>query len=117
FLLSVIVPSQELALGAAFAIWLVLEALIDSLLLGVLVQHRLPAEVVVGLALLNPLQAFRTASILVFDPQLTVFGPISFTMLETFGSTSLLVWSLAWPVCIGIACALVGVRVFSRRDI
>lgn len=116
-LLSVLAPSQELALGAALALWLALEALIDSLLLGVLVQQRLPAEIVVGLALLNPLQAFRTASFLVFDPQLTLLGPISFTILDVFGRIALLIWALAWPISVGIGSAFVGSRIFSRRDI
>jgi ABC-2 type transport system permease protein len=115
--ISVLAPSQELALGAAFALWLLLEALLDSLLLGLLVQHRLPPEAVMGLALVNPLQAFRTAAIAVFDPQLTVLGPISLALNDLFGRTTLLVWALVWPLAIGVGSAAVGAFAFRRRDI
>lgn len=115
-LISVVVASQEMALGAAFALWLVIEALIDSLLLGLLVKQRLPPELLLGLALLNPIQAFRTAGIAVFDPNLTVLGPISYTLLEMVGRTPLLIWSIVWPIAIGFACAVAGGMIFVRKD-
>lgn len=116
-LLSVVAPTQEVALGSAFVVWLTSEALVDALLLGLLVKQRLPPEAVVGLALLNPLQAFRTAAVAVFDPELTVFGPISLTILETFGRGPLLAWALLWPFFLGAAAALVGAWLFVRKDI
>jgi ABC-2 type transport system permease protein len=116
-LVSVVAPTQEIALGAAFVLWLASEAMIDALLLGLLVKQRLPPEVVVGLALLNPLQAFRTASIALFDPELTVFGPISLTILETYGRAPLLAWAALWPLVLGTAAALLGAWLFVRKDV
>jgi ABC-2 type transport system permease protein len=115
-LISVVAASQEMALGTAFALWLVIEALIDSLLLGLLVKQRLPPELLLTLALLNPIQAFRTAGIAVFDPNLTVLGPISYTLLEMVGRTPLLIWSIVWPVAVGVACAIAGAMIFVRKD-
>lgn len=57
-------------------IWLVLVALLDLLLLSVLMRSQFDPAFVVGLALANPLQTFRTASMIPFlDPQLIRWGP------------------------------------------
>jgi ABC-2 type transport system permease protein len=116
-IISVIAPNQEFAIGLAFAFWLLVEAAIDSLLLGLLVKGRLLAEVVVGLALLNPIQAFRTASIALFDPELTSLGSISLTMIDTIGKTGLIMWAIGWPLLLGGICAWVGQEIFRKSDI
>lgn len=116
-IISVIAPNQEFAIGLAFAFWLLVEAAIDSLLLGLLVKGRLLAEVVVGLALLNPIQAFRTASIALFDPELTSLGSISLTMLDTIGKSGLIMWAIGWPLLLGGICAWVGKEIFRKSDI
>jgi ABC-2 type transport system permease protein len=116
-LISVTASNQEFAIGLAFALWLLFEAAIDSLLLGLLVKGRLMAEVVVGLALLNPIQAFRTASIALFDPELTTLGSISFTLLDSVGKWGLMVWAIGWPLMIGVISAWLGKEIFQKRDI
>ncbi len=115
-LISVLSRSQEMAVGAAFTIWLTMEALIDALLLGLMVQQRLPATTVIGAALINPLQAFRTAAIALFDPELTILGPISYTLLAELGTEGLLAWALTWPTVVGVVAASIGAWVFVRRD-
>lgn len=116
-LISVAAPSQELAIGLAFGIWLFVEALVDALLLGFLVKNQVPPEVALSLAMLNPVQAFRLASFVLFDPQLTVLGPISYTLLDMFGRTGLLVWALVWPTTLGIVSVVIGGRLFTKRDL
>jgi ABC-2 type transport system permease protein len=115
--ISVTASNQEFAIGLAFALWLLFEAAIDSLLLGLLVKGRLMAEVVVGLALLNPIQAFRTASIALFDPELTTLGSISFTLLDSIGKWGLMVWAIGWPLLLGAVFAWFGKEIFRKRDI
>ncbi len=114
---SVLAKNQEMALGVAFAIWITCEALIDSLVLGLLVQNRLSPEVVISLALLNPVQAFRTAAIGVFDVQFSILGPISHTILDVFGRSNILVWACAWPFLLGMGFAIAGAVLFSRKDL
>jgi ABC-2 type transport system permease protein len=116
-LISVAVPSQEVAIGLAFGLWIAVEALVDALLLGFLVKNQLPPEMVLSMALMNPIQAFRLASFVLFDPQLTILGPVSHTLLETFGRTALLNWALLWPLFLGMACAIVGARLFTKKDL
>lgn len=116
-LISILSLSQETSLASAFLIWLSFEAMIDGLLLGLLVKEQLPARVVIGLALLNPLQAFRVAAISLFDPQLTSLGPISFTIFDHLGGNMVLIWAVVWPVVLGLICAWWGARSFLNRDL
>lgn len=116
-LLSVYSRTQEMSLGLAFILWLVFEGLIDALLLGLMVKQRVPAEVILGAAFINPLQAFRMAAIALFDPELTVLGPIAYTIIEKIGLTSLLSWAVAWPLMAGLALAMLGYRGFRKRDL
>ncbi len=116
-LISIVSASQESALGTAFGVWLTLEALIDALLLGVLIRQQLKTELVLGAALLNPIQAFRTASVALFDPEMSILGPLSYTLIDTLGPAGLLAWALAWPTVVGLCAAGLGYRIFTRSDI
>ena len=114
---SILSATQESALGSAFGIWMLLEALIDALLLGALIRQQVRAEWVLGAALLNPIQAFRTASVALFEPEMSVLGPLSYTLVDTLGRGGLLAWALAWPTVVGLAAAAFGYRVFRRSDV
>ena len=115
--LSVYAKTQEMALGLAFVLWMFFEALIDALLLGLMLKERLMAEVILGVAFLNPLQSFRMAAIALFDPELTILGPISYTIIEKIGLNSLLLWAVFWPAVLGIAFAFIGYKRFKRNDL
>lgn len=117
FLLSVYSRTQEMSLGLAFILWLVFEGLIDALLLGLMVKQRVLAEVILGVAFFNPLQAFRMAAIALFDPELTVLGPIAYTIIEKIGLTYLLSWAVVWPLIAGLIFATLGYRGFKKRDL
>lgn len=116
-LLSVYSRSQEMALGLAFILWLVFEGLMDALLLGLMVKQRVLAEVILGAAFFNPLQAFRMAAIALFDPELTVLGPIAYTIIEKIGVNKLLAWAVLWPSFAGLLLAYLGFAGFKKRDL
>ena len=115
--ISAVARSVDVAQGAAFALWLVLILFLDLILLGVLIQQRVPAETVVGLALANPLQVFRTAALMLFDPDLVLLGPAAFVIIDAFGKTGYLIYSLAYPTALGIAAAALGYWRFRRGDL
>lgn len=117
FLISALARSTEVALGASLLIWLVLVALLDLLLLSVLIQQRFVPEFVVAIALANPLQSFRTASMILFDPQLILLGPSSYVILDHFGVRSYVIWAMAYPVALGVALAGMGFWRFCRSDL
>ncbi|WP_319823519.1 ABC transporter permease [Thalassovita sp.] len=117
FLISSLSRSTEVALGLSLLVWLALVALLDLLLLSVLIQQRVVPDVVIGIALANPLQAFRTASMILFDPQLILLGPSSYVILDHFGVTGYVVWAMAYPAALGAVLAGVGYWRFSRSDL
>ena len=116
-LVSSIARSVDVAQGAAFVIWLVLVLFLDLILLGVMVQERVAPETAVAFALANPLQVFRTGAMLLFDPELVLLGPSAFVILDAFGRTGYLAWTLGYPTALGTLCAALGFRWFRRRDL
>ncbi len=115
-LLSTLARSADVAQGAAFVVWLTLLLFLDLILLGVLIQHHLPAETAVAIALANPMQTFRTASMMLFDPQLVLLGPSAYVILDFFGP-AYIAWAMLYPLLIGTACAWLGYAVFRRGDL
>lgn len=117
FLISSVARSADVAQTAAFALWLVLLALLDLILLGMLVRGQAPEELAVSIALLNPLQVFRTGSMLLFDKQLVLLGPSAWLILDRFGEIGYLVWAAVYPALLGMAAAAAGFFLFRRGDL
>lgn len=116
-LISTMARSSDVATGAAFIVWLALLLFLDLILLGTLVKEGLPADSVIAIALANPLQVFRTAAMMLFDPQLVMLGPSAYVILDHFGETGYLVWALFYPLVLGFVCAWVGYLLFRRGDL
>jgi ABC-2 type transport system permease protein len=116
-LISTLSRSTDVAQGAAFLVWLLLLLFLDLILLGVMIREGLPAETAVGIALANPMQSFRTASMLLFDPQLVLLGPSAYVILDNFGRTGYLVWALSHPIIVGLLGAGAGFMAFRRGDL
>ncbi|NRP13279.1 hypothetical protein XMM379_002640 [Aliiroseovarius sp. xm-m-379] len=117
FLLSSLSRSTEIALGASLLIWLMLVALLDLLFLSILIKAQFIPEFVIGIALANPLQSFRTASMILFDPQLILLGPASYVILDNFGVVGYVLWALSYPTALGLIFAGLGFWRFSRSDL
>ena len=116
-LISSIARSADVAQGAAFIVWLFLLLFMDLILLGVMIQEGLPPETAVMISLINPLQVFRTAAMMLFDPQLVLLGPAAYIILDIFGSSGYLWWSLIYPLILGSLSALLGYQLFKRGDL
>ncbi|OMG52552.1 ABC transporter permease [Azonexus hydrophilus] len=116
-LISAVARSTDMAQGAAFMIWLVLLLFLDLILLGVMIQGRVDPEIAVTLALVNPLQVFRTAALAMFDPQLIVLGPSAYVILDLFGADGFRLFALAYPAALGIGSAALGYFLFRRGDL
>jgi len=95
----------------------VLLLFIDLILLGVIIKDQMPPETVVAVALINPLQVFRTATMLLFDPQLMLMGPAAYVILDAFGQIGYLVYAVAYPLVVGSVCAALGFVVFRKGDL
>ncbi|MDP1635486.1 MAG: ABC transporter permease subunit [Gallionellaceae bacterium] len=116
-LISALARSTDVAQGAAFMLWLTLLLFLDLILLGVMIQGHVQPEIVVGIALANPLQVFRTAALALFDPQLIVLGPSAYVILDTFGVAGYKLFALLYPAAIGALCAGAGYLFFKRGDL
>jgi len=116
-LVSTLARSSDVATGSAFLIWLFLLLFLDLILLGSLIKQGLPPETIIGIALANPLQVFRTGAMLLFDPQLVLLGPSAYVILDNFGETGYLVWALLYPLLLGSLTAWLGYRLFRKGDL
>lgn len=116
-LISTLARTADVAQGAAFIVWLTLILFLDLILLGVMIREHLPPETAVALALLNPLQVFRTAAMMLFDPQLVLLGPTAFVILDTFGHGGYLAWAMIYPLLLGTVSAAIGFFLFRRGDL
>jgi ABC-2 type transport system permease protein len=115
--ISAVARSVDVAQGAAFLIWLVMILFLDLVLLGVMIKGHVVPELVVGIALANPLQAFRSAALLLFDPQLVLLGPAAFVILDAFGHDGFLAYAMGYPAGVGLLCAAAGYLRFRRGDL
>ncbi len=117
FFLSTILKSTDIALGASFVVWIILLAFIDIALMGLMLQNRVSDDVVITLAMLNPIEVFRIGAISLFDPELTVIGPVAYYLLDTLGSTMLIVYAFVYPIVIGLLLSYIGYIAFRKKDL
>ena len=117
FFISSFVKSSEVALGISFFIWIFLLAFIDIALISLMMQNRFSEGLIITIALLNPMEIFRVAAISLFDPELTVMGPVAFYILDIFKQSTFVLFSIAYPVILGIVFAMFGYRIFSKKDL
>ena len=109
--------SQDIAVSTAFIIWLFLVAFIDLILIGIMLRMRGNPSLIIGLGMLNPLQVFRTGSLILFDPQLTVMGTASYYVLDTVNRGVFIAFSIFYPIVLGFIFAFFGNRYFNRNDV
>jgi len=117
FFISTLVKSHDIALGLSFSVWIFLLAFIDVALIGLMMQNRVPDGVVISIAMLNPLEAFRIGAIALFDPELTVIGPVAYYLLDTLGHNLLILYALLYPIIVGVIFAISGYLLFSKKDL
>ena len=117
FFVSSIVKSSEMALGISFFVWIFLLAFIDIALISLMLQNRMSEGLIISIAFLNPMEVFRVAAISLFDPELTVMGPVAFYILDTMNQGVFILLSILYPVLLGIVFAFLGYKVFTKNDL
>ncbi len=86
FLISAAVSKSATAVGLALFLWLILVFFGDLGLMGTAIVLRMGVSELFAMALLNPLQLFKMASILAIRSNLEVLGPAGVYALRTYGS-------------------------------
>ena len=117
FFVSSIVKSAEISLGIAFFIWIFLLAFIDIALISLMLQNRVSEGLIIFISLINPMETFRVAAISLFDPELTVMGPVAYYILDTFNQKVFVLFSILYPIILGILFATFGYLTFAKKDL
>jgi len=117
FFVSTIVKSSDIAVGSSFMIWIVLLAFIDIALIGLMLQGRASDGLIISIALLNPIEVFRIGAISLFDPELTVIGPVAYYLLDTLGAKLLMMYSIFYPIILGLIFSFLGYITFKKKDL
>ena len=117
FFISSFVKSSEVALGISFFVWIFLLAFIDIALISLMMQNRYEESMIIAIALINPMEIFRVAAISLFDPELTVMGPVAFYILDTFNQWAFVLFSILYPVLLGLVFSVFGYKIFSKKDL
>jgi len=117
FFISSIVKSTDIALGVSFIVWIVLLGFIDIALIGLMLQNRIDDNLIILVAMLNPIEVFRIGAISLFDPELTVIGPVAYYLLDSLGRVMLIVYTIVYPIILGLIFAFLGFLIFKKRDL
>ncbi len=117
FFISSFVKSSEVALGLSFFIWIFLLAFIDIALISLMMQERMNSGLIIFISLINPMEIFRVAAISLFDPQLTVMGPVAFYILDSMSQSLFVFISIGYPLVLGLVFAFLGYKIFEKKDL
>jgi Cu-processing system permease protein len=116
FLVSTLASRVGVALGIALFAWLVFVLLGDLGLMGSALMMKLSTRTLLGLAIANPVQAFKIASLMGLNATLDILGPAGMYAATMYGESLvrlLIAILLAWT----LAPLLVSGFVFSRRSV
>ncbi len=117
FLISSIVKSSEIALGLSFFVWIFLLAFIDIALISLMMQNRLSEELIIAISLINPMEVFRVSAISLFDPELTVMGPVAYYILDNIQLSWFIFFSIVYPTLLGVGFSFFGFKIFTKTDL
>lgn len=101
FLISSATSKSATAVGIALFLWLLLVFFGDLGLMGTAIVLRIDVEQLLALAMINPLQLFKMAAILLIRSDLDILGPAGVYAIRTYGSqllALLLAILLAWTI-------------------
>jgi len=108
-LISSTVKSASTALGMALFVWLAVVFLGDLGVMGTVVATRLPVGALFATVIINPVEAFRLASVVALDGSLDALGPAGTYAVDRFGdgiATIAVGVMVAWTVISGAVAVL-----------
>lgn len=85
FIVSVYSGKASKAIGVSVFLWLLFIILGDLGIMGTTIAMDLGIKQVFVLALLNPAEVFKIASVLVLSPRYEILGPVGIYAVRTFG--------------------------------
>ena len=76
-------------------------AFIDIALISLMMSQRFNEQLIIFIAMINPMEIFRVAAISLFDPELTVMGPVAFYILDSMNQYTFVILSILYPLILG----------------
>jgi len=120
FLISVFSKKAAKATGIAVFLWLVFIVIGDLGIMGSTVAMDLGIKQVFILALFNPTEVFKIASVLTLSPRFEVLGPVGIYAFKTFGREGLfylLLSVMALWILIPLGYAFLSFSVIKREEL
>ncbi|HSC35746.1 MAG TPA: ABC transporter permease subunit [Thermodesulfobacteriota bacterium] len=120
FVVSVFSGKASKAIGIAVFLWLLFIILGDLGIMGTAAVMDLGIKQVFVLAVLNPAEVFKIASVLLLSPRYEILGPVGVYAVRTFGSGGivlLLVSILSLWTIVPLALAHLTFSVFRREEL
>lgn len=105
------------ALGVAIFAWLVMVFIGDLGLMGTAAATNMPVGVLFGVALLNPVEAFRLTALTAFSGSLDVLGPAGIFAVDTLGTWLLPVLVLALLAWVVVPAVVAWARFNGKSDL
>ncbi len=117
FLISALSRRAGVAIGIGLFLWLAFVFLGDLGLMGTALALKLPIEPLFLLALANPLQVFKMASILDINATLDILGPAGIFAMQEFGRRLRFVFLGVMALWIVLPALLAYVRFAAKNDL
>lgn len=117
FLISALSRRAGVAIGIGLFLWLAFVFLGDLGLMGTALALKLPIEQLFLLALVNPLQVFKMASILDINATLDILGPAGIFAMQEFGHRLRFVFLGVMALWIVLPALLAYVRFAAKNDL
>ncbi len=117
FLISALSRRAGVAIGIGLFLWLAFVFLGDLGLMGTAIAFKLPIEQLFLLALANPLQVFKMASILDINATLDILGPAGIFAMQEFGRRLRFVFLGVMALWIVLPALLAYVRFAAKNDL
>jgi Cu-processing system permease protein len=117
FLISALSRRASVAIGIGLFLWLAFVFLGDLGLMGTALAFKLPIEQLFLLALANPLQVFKMASILDINATLDILGPAGIFAMQEFGRRLRFVFLGVMALWIVVPALLAYVRFATKNDL
>ena len=117
FLISALSRRAGVAIGIGLFLWLAFVFLGDLGLMGTALALKLPIEQLFLLALINPLQVFKMASILDINATLDILGPAGIFAMQEFGRRLRFVFLGVMALWIILPALLAYLRFAAKNDL
>ena len=112
--ISALTCSRTRATSFGLTLWLALLGLGSLGVISAFVRWGLPPRLLEGWSIVNPIEAYRLATLAILDPDLQVLGPVGASLLDALGREGLIAASAGSIAAWTAVCFAGGLTAFAR---